>query len=363
MKFKLMYLLAKDLKLLILIINVGFFVFGLVLFNSALAADDYSMVSTVSAAPKSPYILKLKKTINCVLRTDIQSFSDTPSRDINHGSDTSFVGVVDEHVLKGPESFCIDSKRNLYICDTVNKRIIIFDGNGNSSGSIDLDYAPNDITTDDFGNLYIYHDSVSTNKLLLQYDKNKDLIGRVDFRLPGNLPIGSIRVASNKIYIECGDEQDLMIGVIENGVLKPSSNLNSAPIKGIVGLSGKRYFINVTRNEKTDIDIYGINPKVEPIKVSISFKGVLSANFLGEDESGNFYIQTESHIGKGNPIALDVIKCNSFGKVLDVLTVSSERYRLETIKLLTINNHGDVFQFAPSEKKAYINVYSDPAIH
>jgi hypothetical protein len=329
MKLKLRYLSANVLKSLILIIDVSFFVFGIGLFNAALASGDYSMVSTTSGAPKSPYILKFKKTLNCVLRTDIQSFSDTASKDLNHGSGTNFVGVMYEHLLKGPESFCIDSKGSVYICDTANKRIIIFNHDRNSSRSFELDNTPDDVTIDDSGNLYIYDDE---QEKLFQYN-NDNLIGTVDVRLPGSLPRGLIHVVNNTVYMVYGDQEDLLIGVIENGVLKPSSNLEAAPIKGIVGLSGKRYFINVTRDEKADVDIYDIAKNAEPNKVSILFNGVLDANFLGEDELGNFYIQTESHGEKGSPILLDVIKCNPQGKVLNILNLSSKGYRLESIKM------------------------------
>jgi DNA-binding beta-propeller fold protein YncE len=320
------------------------------IFNAASASDDYSMISTTSNAPQSPCVLKFSKSLKAVLDTDEDEATSI--------SDTGSVGITNLHdsLFAGAESFCIDSEGNLYVCDTVNNRILIFDHDGNSSRSLKLNNEPDDITTDDHGNLFIYDDQ---DKQLIQYNQDH-LVGTIGLGFQSCVPWGGIHMVNNTIYRECGDEVDLPIGVVENGVLKPSLDTSHSTNKGIFGLSGKRYFIDVTRDEKADIDIYGADEKTKPTKVSILFKGVVSADFLGEDEAGNFYLGTESDVSNGGHIVLSVIKCNSLGKVLNVLTLPHESYRLETIKLLTINNHGDIFQFAPSEEKAVMNVYSQP---
>jgi hypothetical protein len=326
------------------------------MFNSCffIAASDsheFTNISKISEVPKSPYLVTLKKTLNGIKKSNL--------KETVLSVDKNSVGIYLRPELPslGPESFCNDTNGNLYICDNVNKRILLFDQNGNSTGSVDLDFTPNDLAVDDSGNIYIYEDAQGK---LCQYNKNGSLNKTIVLELKNVRCRGSIHIVSNSIYMTSNDQEDLLIGKIEGGVLNTPGTLDSLqPIsKGIFGESGKRYLINIHRKESAEIDVFSSGSSDKAIKASILMDGIVSANFLGEDVSGNFYIQTESIINSGAGIAISVIKCDSQGKVLNVLTLPAATYEIRTAKLLSLNKHGKIFQFAPSNTASAINVFS-----
>lgn len=331
--------------------RAGFVLFCFSFFTITIASAQYTNISTISGQSNSPYALAFNKTLHYINNPEPRIKSNV--------LDKSSLGINLRHELPplGPESFCGDAKGNLYVCDSVNKRIVIFDRSGGYSDSFDLSYTPNDITIDDLGNLYIYS---AGQKALYQYDKNNSLFNTIQLNVERIINRGPIHIVKSSIYMVNNDQEELLLGSIENGVLvQPSSSKSSLPtIKGIFGESGRRYFIHVSRKIKADIVVTGTNGLVT--NATIIMNGIVSANFLGEDRSGNFYIQTESIKDSGFPIALAIHKCNSQGKVLNTLFLPETLYQVPTVKLLSINKNGRIFQFAPSRETAAINVFADP---
>ena len=155
-------------------------------------------------------------------------------------------------------------------------------------------------------------------------------------------------------------------GTLENGVLnKPSGLENSKPIEGNIGDSGKSYLEIVKRFFSEDLEITNPGSKGERTRALIMMKGIISAGFLGEDESGNFYLQNEINVDPmtGKDIGLAVQKCNSLGKVMQTLYIPYSPYWIGTVKMLSVNKHGTIFQCAPGKDNIILKVYSDPSFN
>ena len=180
--------------------------------------------------------------------------------DIPYGSGLGEVGAVNEGegANIGPKSFAADDKGTIYICDTVNKRVQIFNSNGNYLSTIPLrtEAMAEDIAVDSSGFIYIY-DQLGK---LYQYDKKGQLISKIAVdvnRLPGG---ETMHVINNKTYIYSCDShicKDFIIGkTAQNKLTGPSDGeIKKVEEKGKQGLSGKKYITGLNRFVKGELEI------------------------------------------------------------------------------------------------------------
>jgi len=286
-----------------------------------------------------------------------QTYRKAITKDITYGRGKENVGLVSIKGFprRGPESFTNDAEGNFYICDTVNHRIQIFSPDGNHLYEIPLEESveASDIAIDGFGHIYVYDD---VQGKLYQYDKKGNFISMIGVDSKSWQSRGPMHIVDNEIYIRSSDQEDILIGrIVKGSLVAPTPEDISQPLqKGIHGFSGKRYFVKLVRMEKGEIEIKDRRGTSKTIDLPL--KGIVSIAFLQEDKRGNFYIQTE-RVANGI-IILEVHKFDSDGNYLSVIPIPETNYSTWGIKLLSIDENGNIYQFLPAEEKGRLNIFS-----
>ncbi|MBM4135639.1 MAG: hypothetical protein FJ241_02285 [Nitrospira sp.] len=318
----------------------------------SILGEDYVFVFLKDLKKKDKYILKEVK---------VGVLGSKPSKvrmitkEIAYGKGKEEVGLLSmKDLRRGPESFSNDAEGNLYICDTVNRRIQIFSPDGTHLYEIPLKEGmeANDIAIDKSGHIYIY----DIQGKLYQYDKKGNFLTMIDVDSERWRSRRHIHIVGNDIYIRSGDQEDILIGRIVEGLLvAPKGEELSLPQKGIYGFSGNRYLVNLTRWERGGIEI--INTRGDIVKsIELPMKGIVSISFLQEDKKGNFYIQTERTDNEN--LFLEVQKFDSDGNYLTTVLIPESDYSgVWGIKLLSLDENGTIYQVVTEKERAQINIF------
>jgi len=291
-----------------------------------------------------------------IAQTSRKKYKKITTKNIPYGPEKESVGFLSIKNLprRGPESFSNDTQGNLYICDTVNTRIQILSPIGDHLYAIPLEegMVASDIAVDRFGYIYIYD---SDRGKLYQYDKKGDFLNEVDI-LKRWSSRRHMHIIDNKIYMRSADQEDVIIGkVVKGSLVVPSAEELSRPIqKGIHGFSGRRYFVKLTRWEKGEIDVIHTNGNTIK-RIGLPLKGIVSISFLQEDRKGNFYIQTERVANE--KVLLELHKFESDGNYLTTVPIPETDYDSWTIKLLSLDENGTIYQFLPSKERGRLNIF------
>lgn len=287
-------------------------------------------------------------------------------KNIVYGREKESIGmlIAREVPRSGPESFSVDTEGNVYIADTVNQRIQVYSANGNHQYEITLKegIVASDVAIDKIGHVYIYDDLQGK---LYQYDKKGNLINTISVDLKRWQSRGPMHIIDNDIYITNSDQEDVLIGRIVKGSLLPltKDDLSQPSKRGIKDLSGRRYFVKVTRLEKGEIEIYDQNGALI-ISVILPLKGIVSIKFLQEDKNGNFYIQTEIaepavREDESGKVQLEVHKFSPDGTYLSTILIPENDYSSWSVKLLSVDENGNIYQFLPARERGYLNIFQE----
>ncbi len=270
------------------------------------------------------------------------------------------INVVDIPDYKvAPESFNNDSAGNLYICDTIGRKVEVFNSAGDYKATIQLneDVLPTDVAIDDENNVFIYDEL--KNKLG-QYDNKGNLIASIDVNPDRwqDKAHGPLMITNNNIYFTTSSQEDVVIGKIYKGkLISLPLDEQLKPLKqGTVAKSGRRYLVDLVWKEKGKVDI--IDQADSIIKsTEFTLDGILSLKFLGEDDSGNFYVQTERVGAEPEIVILEVYKFDTTGEIIGIIPIPDNKYYFLTIKLLSIDKTGNIYQFLPTIDKGKIYVF------
>jgi hypothetical protein len=289
-----------------------------------------------------------------------ETFRKAVTRDITYGRDKSDVGsmINKDHFREGPESFTNDEDGNVYICDTVNRSIKIFSSHGANLGEIALGQtmSASDMVVSS-GYLYLYDDP---HGKLYQIDRSGNVLNTISVDSSRFRSRGPMHLVNNDIFMITSGQEDILIGRIEANILvAPQEEKSSAPLqKGIQGPSGKRYFIKIQRLKSGEIEV--LNKAGELIKsIPVSLPGVVSMSFLREDSEGNFYLQSERIDNKN--IVLEVHKFDADGTHLSEVSIPENDYSSWSVKLLSVDDHGNINQFVPKKDRGQLNIYHKDA--
>lgn len=292
-----------------------------------------------------------------VQTTGGEKYKKGVTKDISYGREKESLGFfsIKDLPRRGPESFSNDAEGNLYICDTVNRRIQLFSPNGSYLYEISLrgGMEANDIAVDKFGNIYVYDDMQGE---LYQYDKKGEFLSTIVVDLKRWESRGPMHIIDDMIYMRSSDQEDIPIGRIVMGSLVPptADDLLQPPAKGIHGFSGRRYFVELVRMEKGIIKIIDKEGNITE-SIDLPLKGIVSLRFLQEDKKGNFYIQTERV--DNAKIVLEVHKFSAYGTHLTTVLIPENDYSSWSVKLLSLDENGNIYQFLPAKAKGQINIF------
>ncbi len=306
---------------------------------------------TAATAPPSP-------TPDQMLPAVCEGYIQTLSVVIPVGNTRESVDVPRRAGAFGPQSFGVDRQGNIFICDTVNRRVQAFAADGTYRMTIPVQEpaAPADVAIDDAGNLYVLDD---TQGILDQYDPQ----GHLHRRLPVIVeqPRGPLHIVSDALYLS-SENGDRPIGVIVRGLLEPISEpsgvMLSGSLPGIVGrASGRRYTVervDATRGVVEVFDTAGTSIQT----IDVRAPQVLSIRFLQEDAVGNIYVQVERGISEGAGVLLAVHAFDARGRFICRIPIPENEYQTWTVKLLDVGVDGSIYQFMPQFDGSHLNVFS-----
>jgi hypothetical protein len=208
----------------------------------------------------------------------------------------------------------------------------------------------NDVVIDKNGYVYVYD---STHKKLYQYNNKGYLRSSVTIDIGSSTNVGPMHIVRDEIFIRNTRQEDQRIGRIKKGELEAVATDNSAKTRqsGIVGLSRNRYLVKLQKLKKGEISI--LNSSGTLIKtIDVPLAGIVSIVFLQEDRTGNIYVQTE-RLDKGK-IVLEIIKHNAAGNNITTIPITDNDYESWMIKLLTVDERGNIYQFIPQKEKGQL---------
>ena len=285
------------------------------------------------------------------------------STEIPYGADEGNLGFVDEEEMPniGPSSFTNDAEGNLYVCDTVNRRIQIYSNDGAYQSTVALPkkITPIDIVVDNSNYLFVYDHS---SRQLYQVDRGGEILNSVKLNKRDTPCVNSMHIVANNIYRRTCDENDMLIGNIQNDLLLKPSEESEQMQKGILSLSKRRYALELLKGKKGIIYLYDGSNQLAGRKklMDLDIQKPLSLKFLTEDKNGNFYLQTERLVGKD--VVLEVRKYNADGDQLCVLPIEDTDYAAWPIRLLQVDSDGRIWQLVPGAENARLHVFSPSSI-
>jgi hypothetical protein len=281
-------------------------------------------------------------------------YAEIVTLEFSYGKGPEQIGadVGTEGSSVGPLSFTVDGEGNIYICDTVNRRIQIYSPSGAHLRTIALKKGTwgGDIVVDGKGNVYVY----GLHTGLDQYDSSGNFVSRVSVDSGRWQARGRMHIAGDKIYMTVDGTRNLEIADISGGLLKGplSRETNRTAERGIYGREQK-YVISLQRRRSATIKV--IEPGPVESTILLSKKGILLVQFVGEDEKENLYLMTES--SRTRKLEVDVVKLSKSGEVLNTLSIQEFGSTLSGIRTYYVDSKGTVYQFLRRSSGAKINIY------
>ena len=300
---------------------------------------------------------------------------------IPYGGGEKEVGVISggEGLSIGPSSFNADDEGNIYICDKVEGRVQVFSPTGaylytipmkghpiyRDATSRGYDTVIQDVAVDKHGFVYIY----DNYGRVFQYDKKGNVIKSIGVEnVKENWTVaGGPQVIDDEIYIEISMSNNLMdngllaIGRIlpDKTLVPPSDEEKKNPRlknKRFGLITGKEYTGKAPSQIRTEIKM---KPKDGGLTrlISFPFEGIISCQFFGEDEKGNFYLKTDRG-GENRQLAVEVHKINGDGDYLTTLKFPRDEFYYDSLKDYSISKDGTVYDFRATEKRLQITIFS-----
>lgn len=284
--------------------------------------------------------------------------SSIKSMKIPYGNGQQQLGTIreGEGAQIGPTSFFVAPDGKRYICDTANGRLQVFDAQGNWLSAIPLKGdAPEDITLDEHGNLYIY----DVNGTLYHYSANGTLAGEFAIDESRWQSRGPMHMVGDTLYARVNGSADFALGKRVDGNWVPNTNKLAdngvdGVEEGIVGLSGKRYIATLDRDQRV-ASINIVHQGMLQGNLSLPLGNLVSIEFIGEDVQGNFYAKSESIHDEA--LRVEVSKFSAGGAYLGSLTLPGSDYAFWSIKTVTVDSSGKIHQMMPGSHELSFTTY------
>ena len=250
---------------------------------------------------------------------------------------------------QGPASFAADEGGNIYVCDTVNGRIKAFSPEGKTILDIAAPGAVTDLALDEAGNIFAL-DSLSGRVAV--YDPSGRPLGSLTVPAERLSRVQNIRCVKDRIYLLGRDQEEFEIGGLEKGELRGRDSFT--PSAGMRAESGRFYTALKDSDSFAQLEARG-GKEESSRKIGLPIPRLASVSVLGEDASGNIYLQIEQSREKGPGIDLGVIKLDREGNMVALLEKIPNNYVNWTARLLRINRAGEVLQMLPGPEAVALN--------
>lgn len=256
--------------------------------------------------------------------------------DAKWGKGPGEFGLMEEEGRWGPESLAIDNQGNIYMLDSINKRIQKFNKEGKYMASINLDphirfRCPDDLCIDQVGNLYVLRKGfpggivrqyTQKGELVREYPISNEIgqVWNINVDESGNLFVegleGYVRTkkgAFRKVY---------QLGT-KDKAHDPTQQLKNA--KRGIPCEGGEYRYEIGKREvgkRKYLSLIKILDRKGKLKREIVVKRPafwsIPTTFLGVDQTGHIYIEVQTFIGsfKKEDLGFEVHKYDKRGNLL-----------------------------------------------
>jgi hypothetical protein len=280
--------------------------------------------------------------------------------------------IGDERIYRGGvSSFNIDNKENIYISDSINNRVLVYNKVGKYLYSFNYNIRGDDICVDKDGCVYILD---TINNILQKYTSKAKAERSY-----------SISIDSDRVYIENKNifvktwKGDYLVGTTSKAFA--SSKQVKKPYKGMLGGNGtyryegtipydpktkkheNRYIINVfTKNGKFQKQII----LIPPLKLYTE----CMMDFLKADKNGNMYVLIEIPTVKAEVPEHVIISCgntwdkrylkraiykyNKKGELLSIIPLLKNYWTIYMNTYIRISDIGNIYQLFTWEDGIYI---------
>ena len=277
---------------------------------------------------------------------------------LKYGHSPGEIGFMrgQEHEPIGPESFAVTRDGGVLIADVANHRIVLYSSTGQYMRSLELPgVSLGDVATDRQGRLYVYDqlrrtlqqfapDGTAGNTLMLNS-------ADIDTR-------GYFHVSGNSVYFADAAARDVLIGILKEGALVAPETSSQRTAEGIHGESGRVFALGLNRGESLQMQIRDAAADSPTHSLSVALPGIVSARFVGEDQSQRIYIQTERALDE-KQIALEVLAFSPAGELLSTTRMPENDYAIWTARLVDVQSDGTIVQFLPQRDQAKLNLFTN----
>jgi hypothetical protein len=273
---------------------------------------------------------------------------------IQYGNQEGELGVARgiSDAAFGPQSFTVAPNEHLFLADSVNNRVLIYSKNGEFVRSVSIpQFNISDVVVDEDENIIVYDHSQRT---IAQFDSSGKLLKALALDPAAIEILGYFHIVGSSIYFANAANKDVLVGNISSGTLSPPDLVSARDSDGIHGESGKIYAVDIEKGRLLKVRVHDIGG-VDDADISLSVPGILAARYVGEDQSGRFYIHTER--AEQNNVVLEVKIFDSGGTFLATTSIPENDYAFWTPKLLMIRrSDGAIVQFLPEATQAKLRV-------
>lgn len=273
---------------------------------------------------------------------------------IRYGNQEGDLGVVRSagDAPSGPKSFTVAPDGRLFVGDSVNNRVLIHSKNGELLRSVPVrEFNISDLAVDESGNIFVYDHGRRT---IAEFDASGNLLNTLAVDPAAIEILGYFHIAGSSIYFANAANKDVLIASASGGVLSPPDFVSDRRSDGIHSETGRIYAVDIERGSLLKVRVHGPNDAAG-LDTSLPVSGILSATYIGESQSGRFYIQTER--AEGNRVVLEVATFDPRGAFLSSTVVPENDYAFWTTKLLAVRrSDGAIIQFLPKANQAKLRV-------
>ena len=276
---------------------------------------------------------------------------------LKYGRAEGEIGMIHEKEQPpvGPESFAVGKDGAILIADVVNQRVLVYSGNATYVRGISLPgIALGDVTVDRQGRIYVYDQVLRS---LLQYDVDGTLRSTLNLNPRDIDTRGYFHVADNGVYFADAAARDVLVATVRDGLLVAADNSAERTTDGIHGESGRIYSLSLNQGQALLLQTRDPAAGSVSRRVEVPLPGIVSARYVGEDQTQRFYVQTERL--EGSNIVLEVLAFSPSGDQLAATRMPENDYAIWTAKLVDVRGDGTIVQFLPQKDQAKINTFAN----
>ncbi len=253
---------------------------------------------------------------------------------------------------QGPRSFAVDREGNIYVCDTVNRKVSIFGPGGELTRSLADPGLPVDIAVTASGDIYVLDEEGGR---IVHYPPSGSRVG--ELAVPPKLlaRTQSLETAGDSLFLRTRDGRDYeLIPTVADSAkgLKVAGPLPGARLDS--GLFCRVKKVSAGGGEVEMVGSAGETLDLIPVPVD----RLASIALLGRDGKGNLFLQVEQFRPDGPGVDLGVVKLNPGGIVLEKLEKIPSEYTSWTARLLRVDGKGGIIQMLPGPDAVELNRWS-----